>query len=95
MKKEDVKQAILKVALGYSVEEVTEEYDAHEGELKLVKRKETKKDVPPDLKAAMLLMGRKDYRALSDEELAREKARLLAQFKEEEDANDGTDQGTD
>ena len=43
----------------------------------------------------MLLMGRKDYRALSEEELAREKARLLAQFKEEEDANDGTDQGTD
>ena len=84
-KKEEVKEAILKVALGYSVEEVTEEYDAREGELKLVKRKETKKDVPPDLKAAMLLMGKKDYRTLTDEELEREKERLIAQLKEEED----------
>ena len=83
--KEEVKEAILKVALGYSVEEVTEEYDAREGELKLVKRKETKKDVPPDLKAAMLLMGKKDYRTLSDEELEREKERLIAQLKEGED----------
>ena len=85
MKKDDVKQAILKVALGYSVEEVTEEYDAHEGELRLVKRKETKKDVPPDLKAAMLLMGKKNYAALSDDELESERGRLLAQLKEEED----------
>ena len=85
MKKDDVKQAILKVALGYSVEEVTEEYDAHEGELRLVKRKETKKDVPPDLKAAMLLMGKKNYAALSDDELESERDRLLAQLKEEED----------
>ena len=85
MKKDDVKQAILKVALGYSVEEVTEEYDAHEGELRLVKRKETKKDVPPDLKAAMLLMGKKDYAALSDDELESERDRLLAQLKEEKD----------
>ncbi len=83
-KKEKVKEAILKVALGYSVEEVTEEYDAREGELKLIRRKETKKDVPPDLKAAMLLMGKKDYRALSDEDLEREKERLMAQLKEEE-----------
>ncbi len=85
MKKDDVKQAILKVALGYSVEEVTEEYDAHEGELRLVKRKETKKDIPPDLKAAMLLMGKKDYAALSDDELESERDRLLAQLKEEKD----------
>ena len=84
MEKEDVKQAILKVALGYSVEEVTEEYDAREGELKLVKRKETKKDVPPDLKAAMLLMGEGEYKGLTDEELEREKERLMAQLQEEE-----------
>ncbi len=81
MKKQDVKDAILKVALGFSVEEVTEEYDAHDGELRLVKRKETKKDVPPDLKAAMLLMGnKKSIKTLSDEELTREREKLLSQL---------------
>ena len=49
-----VKEAILKVALGFSVGEVTEEYDVKDGELRLVKRRETRKDVPPDLKAAKL-----------------------------------------
>jgi hypothetical protein len=83
---ERVKKAILKVALGYSLEEVTEEYGVEDGELKLVKRRETKKDVPPDLKAVKLLLEEKDYSALSDEELEAEKRRLLAQLKEE--AND-------
>lgn len=54
--------------------------------MKLVKRRETKKDVPPDLKAVKLLLEEKDYSALSDEELEAEKRRLLAQLKEE--AND-------
>lgn len=86
MDDERVKNAILKVALGYSLEEVTEEYGVEDGELKLVKRRETKKDVPPDLKAVKLLLEEKDYSALSDEELEEEKRRLLAQLKEEEDA---------
>ncbi len=77
--------AIRKVALGFSLEEVTEEYGVEDGELKLVKRRETHKDVPPDLKAVKILMEDKDYSALSDEELEREKARLLKQLKEEED----------
>ena len=51
MSEEEIKSAIMKVALGYSLEEVTEEYGVEDGELKLVKRKETKKDIPPDLKA--------------------------------------------
>ncbi len=73
----------MKVALGYSLEEVTEEYGVENGELKLVKRKETKKDVPPDLKAVKLLLDGKDYTALSDEELEAEKQKLLKQLKEE------------
>ncbi len=79
-----IKEAILKVALGYSLEEVTEEYDAKDGELRLVKRKETKKDIPPDLKAAKLLFdGGSDYASLTDEQLEQEKQRLLRQLKEE------------
>ena len=54
--KEALDEALLKVAVGYSVEEVTEEYAEVDGELKLTKRKRTKKDVPPDLKAVQLSM---------------------------------------
>ena len=83
MSEKDTKDAIMKVALGYSLEEVTEEYGVEDGELRLVKRKETKKDVPPDLKAVKLLMDEKDYSVLSDEELEAEKQRLLKRLKEE------------
>ena len=96
MQQNKVKDAVLKVALGYSLEEVTEEYDARDGELKLVKRKETRKDVPPDLKAVKLLLdGQDDYSALTDEELETEKIRLLNQLKEDdEDGTGKTHQGS-
>ena len=81
-KKEDkIGEALLKVALGYQVAEVTEEYAEVDGKLKLTKRKKTKKDVPPDLKAVQLLLageGEGGIGELSDEELESEKARLMA-----------------
>ena len=84
MSEQEIREAIIKVALGYSLEEVTEEYGVEDGQLKLVKRKETKKDIPPDLKAVKLLLDGKDYSALSDEELEAEKQQLLKRLKEEE-----------
>ncbi len=75
-------EAIRKVALGFSLSEVTEEYAAADGELKLVKRKETKKDVPPDLKAVRLLLEERALSSLSDEELEAERQRLLSRLKE-------------
>ena len=75
-----VGEALLKAALGCRVAEVTEEYAEVDGELKLLKRKKTKKDIPPDLKAVQLLLEtreEKDISALSDEELEEEKQRLL------------------
>ena len=76
--------AVRNVALGYSLEEVPEEYGVENGELKLVKRRETRKDVPPDLKAVKILIGEKeDYSLLSDKELEAEKNRLLMQLQEE------------
>lgn len=81
---ECVKDAVLKVALGYSLKEVTEEYSADDGGLKLVKRKETVKDVPPDLKAVKLLWEEQDYSRLSDEELEEERQKLIGQLKSEE-----------
>ena len=85
--KEKIGEALLKVALGYQVAEVTEEYAEVDGALKLTKRKKTKKDVPPDLKAVqMLLAGEADggFSQWTDEELEVEKAKLLATLKETE-----------
>lgn len=76
-----VSDALLKVALGCSVAEVTEEYAEVDGKLKLLKRKKTKKDIPPDLKAVQLILEKRencgDVSAMSDEELEKEKQRLL------------------
>ena len=79
-KQEKINDALLKVALGGSIAEVTEEYAEVDGALKLTKRKKTKRDVPPDLKALQLLLSENgtDYSAMSDEELEREKLRLVA-----------------
>lgn len=60
--------------------EVTEEYEEVDGELRLLKRKKTEKDIPPDLKAAQLLLEsheERDISLLSDEELEEEKQKIL------------------
>ena len=50
------------------------------GELKLVKKKITRREIPPDIKAVKLLLdGREE---LSDEELETEKQKLLNMLKE-------------
>lgn len=84
-KEKKLGDALLKVALGYSVAEVTEEYAEVDGALKLMKRKKMKKDVPPDLKAVQMLLGEGEtgVSALSDEELEAEKNRLLEKLREE------------
>ena len=80
--KEALDEALLKVAVGYSVEEVTEEYAEVDGEMKLMKRKETKKDIPPDLKAVQMLLADSeiDFSKMSDEDLMKERDRLLLEL---------------
>ena len=80
--KEALDEALLKVAVGYSVEEVTEEYAEVDGEMKLMKRKETKKDIPPDLKAVQMLLADSeiDFSKMSDEDLIKERDRLLLEL---------------
>lgn len=90
-KEEKIGEALMKVALGYQLAEVTEEYAEVDGELKLTKRKKTKKDVPPDLKAVQLLLSAEengDITALSDAELEAERRRLLAALRETEQPKD-------
>ncbi len=82
---EKIKGALLERALGYDADEVVEEYGFSEGEAVLVKRKVTKKRVPPDIQAAkMLLDGAPPLSSLSDEQLQKEKERLLLLLKEEQ-----------
>lgn len=81
---DELHKAVLKVALGFVVEETTEEFQEVDGEMKIVKRKHTKKEIPPDLKAVKLLTGEEDLSCLSDERLEEEKQRLLNLLKENE-----------
>lgn len=83
--KEKIKKALLKRATGYTHNEVVEEYVCLEdGEVKLAKRKVTKKFVPPDIPAVKLLMQEfdktLDFSALTDGELLEEKERLLKEL---------------
>lgn len=78
-----LKDALIKKATGYTAEESVDELsvDPETNEMKIVKRKITKKHVPPDLSAAKLLYeitGDKkfDLSAMSDEQLEEEKNRL-------------------
>ena len=84
MSDEGIKKALLKCAVGFDTSEIVEEYTVNEGELKLVKRKVTKRDVPPDIKAVkMLLDGEADASQMSDEELEKRREKLIAMLKEE------------
>lgn len=81
MEEENIKEALIKCATGSSASEVVEEFAAVDGELKLVKKKITRRDIPPDIKAVkMLLDGNEE--TLSDEELEAEKSKLISMLKE-------------
>ena len=76
-----VKKALIKCATGLSASETVEEFTVENGELKLIKKKVTKREIPPDIKAVKLLMdGGGD---LTDEELEAEKQKLLDMLKED------------
>ncbi|MDE5789086.1 MAG: hypothetical protein K2H78_01585, partial [Clostridia bacterium] len=53
-----------------------------DGELKLVKKKVTRRDIPPDIKAVKLLLDSDDLSAATDGELEEERGRLLKMLKE-------------
>lgn len=83
---EEMKNALRRRALGFEADEVVEEYAFREGEAVLLKRKVTKKRVPPDVAAAkMLSEEEKPLAALSPEELRAEKERLLGLLREGEE----------
>lgn len=83
-----LKTALLKKALGYEAKETIEEYVSDDGEIRLSKRKVTKKNVPPDITAIKLLLGESqtDIADMTDEELLAERDRLLMILKEAENS---------
>lgn len=84
-KDDDLEQVLKKCAVGFDTSETVEEFAVQDGELRLVKRKVTRRDIPPDIKAVkMLLDGRQDIGELSDEELAAEREKLLKMLKEDD-----------
>ncbi|MDE6504916.1 MAG: hypothetical protein K2L42_03510 [Clostridia bacterium] len=76
-----MKGALLRCATGLSASETVEEFAVDgDGELKLVKKRVTKREIPPDIKAVKLLM--EEGGELSDEQLESERQRLLKLLEE-------------
>ncbi len=80
--RESVRDALKKCAVGLSASEIVEEFAVEDGELKLIKKKVTRRDIPPDIKAVKLLLDSDDLSAATDDELEEERGRLLKMLKE-------------
>jgi len=82
-----IKKALLEKALGYTTQEVVEEYGISGEEFVLQKRKTSTKSYPPDLSALqMLLEGQEEnnkYYQYTNDELEKEKLRLIKMLKED------------
>ncbi len=88
---EQLINAVKKKAMGYMTTENVEEYALVDGELNIVKRKITQKEVPADISAVKFLIDESAadcYAEMSEEELKNEKMRLLKLLKEAENATD-------
>jgi hypothetical protein len=82
-----IRKALLDKALGYTTQEIIEEYGISGDDFVLQKRKTSTKTYPPDLSALQMLLETKEesnkYSNLTDEELEKEKIRLISMLKEE------------
>ena len=94
MNEDEIKQALLKKALGYESDEVVGEYSTDEnGKPVLSKRKITKKFNPPDINALRFLFEQSELsddeiEKMTDKQLLQEKERLLQLLKEKEKEED-------
>ena len=86
---EELVKALLKKATGYNYDEITEEYVVDESGQAVL----TKKYYPPDsgaLKTYLELVGESAVEDMTDEELQKEKARLLKQLADMNKGKRGT-----
>lgn len=79
-----IEETILKKALGYEITETVEEYAIGEdGSKRLIKLKESRKHIPPDLSAARVVLdeiNKHSIEKMTDSELSQEKQRLLTEI---------------
>lgn len=78
---EELEKAVFRRAVGYDIQEVSEEYS---GDNELLKRKVSSKHYPPDMTAVKTLLDlgveRDELKTLSDAQLSELKQRLLSQL---------------
>ena len=83
-----LKEALLSKALGYTTQEITEEYGLSGEEFVLQKRKTSTKSYPPDLSALQILLDKEgelnEFENLTDEELTKEKEKIISQLLKEQ-----------
>ena len=82
-----IHKALLKKALGYSADEIVEEYTVDEdGTERLSKKKITKKYISPDIPAAKVLLemsgDESKYENMTEEQLKKEKIKLIQLLKD-------------
>ena len=87
MNSKKIKDALYSKALGFTTQEVTEEYGISGDEFVLQKRKTSTKVYAPDLTALQMILEKEgddknEYANMTDEELQKEKERLICQLKE-------------
>ncbi|MGN0817580.1 MAG: hypothetical protein ACI4L9_01305 [Candidatus Coproplasma sp.] len=83
MQDDGLKDALKKCAVGFDTSEVVEEFTVEDGQLKLIKKKVTRRDVPPDIKAVKMLLDGEQTKDFSEEELIAERNKLIEMLKEE------------
>lgn len=77
--------SLIKKAKGYYADEIIEEFSYENGKEILLKKKLTKKYVPPDLTASKLILDyfsgkEEEYENMSEEELDQEAKRLIEEY---------------
>jgi len=99
--KQSISKALIKKATGLSVDEVVEEYtqNPEDDSLRLVKRKVTTKQLPPDIQAVRTLLefcddkNLNEFSKLTDDELLKERERLLDILKNNKAEDNSNDSG--
>ena len=80
-KKQSIEKALYERAVGFSQEDVAEEFGIVENELRLLKRKTSKKYYPPEIRAIEMMIERDEsqdeYSNMNLNELESERNRLI------------------
>ena len=79
---DEIEKAVFRKAIGYDIQEITEEYSRDN---ELLKRKVSSKHFPPDMTAVKTIIDlgadKDELKTMSDQELIELKTRLLNQLK--------------